>query len=153
MNYHLFIPEEFEDLFAVEEVCFEPPHRFGRTYMRQLVGWPDAATWIAAENDSIIGFAIVEWASEVAGIVAYIQTIEVLPEERGRGIGRELLRRIEGSANAAGAIDIWLHVNADNVRAIALYQGSGYKYAGRKEHYYGRGKAAEIYIKNLKPVE
>ena len=61
-------------------------------------------------------------------MVAYIQTLEVLPERRGRGVGGELLRRIEGSARAAGAQSIWLHVDAENAAAIRLYERHGYRY-------------------------
>ncbi len=59
------------------------------------------------------GFAIVEWAQQITDVVAYIATIEVLPALRGHGIGAELLRRIEGSANAEGASQIWLHVDME----------------------------------------
>ena len=101
MNYRLFQPDDFHDLYAIEELCFQPPQRFTRRYMRQLIASHDAATWIAEVNGHMAGFAIVEWAQQITGIVAYIATLEVLPEQRGRGIGAELLRRLEGSANAA----------------------------------------------------
>jgi len=37
-----------------------------------------------------------------------------------------LLRLIEGSARAAGAQLIWLHVDAENASAIRLYEAHGY---------------------------
>ena len=95
------------------------------------------------------GFAIVEWSPQVTGIVAYIATIEVLPEYRGLGIGAELLRRLEGSANAERAIEIWLHVDTENSSAIRLYERSGYQKAGRANHYYARHRPAAIYVKPL----
>ena len=57
-----------------------------------------------------------------AAVVAYIATIEVLPMFRRQGIGAELLRRLEGSANAERAIAIWLHVDMENAAAIRLYE-------------------------------
>ena len=95
------------------------------------------------------GFAIVEWAGQRSGIAAYIQTIEVDPGTRGRGVGRELLRRIEGSVREAGACMIWLHVEATNAGAIRLYELHGYRCEGRKENYYPRGHAALICVKQL----
>ena len=100
MNYRLFQPDDFHDLYAIEEVCFQPPQRFTRRYMRQLLDSSEAATWVTEHSQTMTGFAIVEWSPQVTGIVAYIATIEVLPEYRGKGIGAELLRRLEGSANA-----------------------------------------------------
>jgi [ribosomal protein S18]-alanine N-acetyltransferase len=149
MHYRLYEPEDFDDLYAIEEVCFQPPQRFSRRYMRHLVESFKTAAWVAEENFCLAGFAIVEWSSQVNGVVAYIATIEVLPEQRGRGIGAELLRRMEGSANAEGAVEIWLHVDVENISAIRLYEITGYRNSGRAEHYYARGRAAKIYMKRL----
>ena len=149
MNYRLFQPDDFHDLYAIEELCFQPPQRFTRRYMRQLVASPDAATWIAEENGHMAAFAIVEWAQQITGVVAYIATLEVLPERRGSGIGAELLRRLEGSANAERAIQIWLHVDVENTAAIRLYERSGYRNTDRVDHYYARNRPAAIYLKNL----
>lgn len=149
MNYRLFQLDDFHDLYAIEEVCFLPPQRFTRRYMRQLLASPDAATWIAEQDGRMAGFAIVEWAQQITGIVAYIATIEVLPQHRGRRIGADLLRRIEGSANAERAIEIWLHVDLENAAAIHLYERAGYRNSGRADHYYARNRPAAIYVKNL----
>jgi ribosomal-protein-alanine N-acetyltransferase len=149
MNYRLFQPEDFHDLYAIEEVCFQSPQRFSRRYMRQLLASSESATWIAEQGQTMAGFAIVEWSQQVTGIVAYIATIEVLPEHRSHGIGAELLRRLEGSANAERAIEIWLHVDAENARAIQLYERSGYHNSGRADHYYARNRSAVIYVKPL----
>jgi ribosomal protein S18 acetylase RimI-like enzyme len=113
--------------------------------MRQLVEAADAATWIAEEDDRMAGFAIVEWATGIA----YIQTLEVLPERRGMGVGGELLRLTEESARASDAEVIWLHVDAENDGAIRLYERHGYRYENRAEDYYARGRAALIYAKRL----
>ena len=145
MLYRLYKPTDFAALYAIEEMCFEPPLRFGRRYMRQLVEAADAATWIAEADDRMAGFAIVEWAEGAA----YIQTLEVLPERRGSGVGGELLRLTEGSARGAGAELIWLHVDAENAGAIRLYERHGYRYENREEDYYARGRAALVYAKRL----
>jgi ribosomal-protein-alanine N-acetyltransferase len=161
--YRPYTPQDFDVLYALEEVCFEPPFRFDRRTMRLLVQRKHAATWIAEDNAHMAGFAIVEWTGRKrvlpgdrslsqgckSGITAYIQTIEVAPEARRRGVGGELLGRIEGSACAAGASLIWLHVEASNARAIRLYEERGYLCEGRQENYYPRDRAALIYLKRL----
>jgi ribosomal protein S18 acetylase RimI-like enzyme len=147
--YRLYTAEDFAPLYTIEELCFQPPFRFGRGYMRQLVYRSNAATWIAEENGQMAGFAIVEWSREPDEIMAYIQTLEVAPEQRGRGVGGELLRRIEGSARAAGAQAMRLHVDAENEDAIRLYQAHGYLCERREENYYARGRAGLMYSKAL----
>lgn len=149
MRYRLYEPSDFASLYAVEELCFVPPFRFSRRLMRQLIESSNSATSIAEEGATFTGFSIVEWTAEHAGLSAYIQTIEVHPEWRGRGIGTELLSRVEGSAGNAGAKIIGLHVDVENAAAIHLYERHGYERQGREEHYYARRRAAFIYAKPL----
>jgi [ribosomal protein S18]-alanine N-acetyltransferase len=148
MHYRLYQPEDFAALYAIEEVCFQPPFRFERRYMQRLVHAKNAATWIAEDAGAMAGFAIVEWSG--AGTYAYIPTIEVLPDRRGRGIGGELLRRLEGSAREAGTWALWLHVDESNVSAIRLYEVHGFVSAGKEEHFYAPGRGAFLYRKELK---
>ena len=149
MLYRPYTSEDFAELYAIEELCFQPPFRFGRRQMRMLVNSRHAVTWIAEQDGRMGGFAIVEWVSDADKVSAYIQTIEVAPDWRGRGVGGELLTRIEGSARDAGAHEIWLHVDAENSSAIRLYEAHGYQLEGREERYYPRDRAALIYGKPL----
>jgi ribosomal protein S18 acetylase RimI-like enzyme len=149
MLYRLYQPGDFAQLYVIEELCFQPPLRFSRTYMRQLIQGHRTATWVAEENGQLAGFAIVEFLRESGTPIAYIQTIEVDPNKRERGIASELLRRIENSAHEANARTIWLHVDAENSAAIRLYERHGYKSEGREEHYYTRNRAALIYAKAI----
>ena len=149
MLYRLYGPEDFPQLYAIEQACFQPPFRFTRRSMQQLVSSPDSATWIAEEDRQMTGFAIVDWAAEVTPITAYIQTIEVAPAHRQRGIASALLRRVEDSASTGGAIAIGLHVAESNTAAIRLYQARGYLPQGRKEDYYAPGLHALIFAKDL----
>lgn len=153
LNYRLYNAGDFDSLYAIEEICFQPPLRFPHGYMRSLVESASAATWIAEEDGRLAGFAIVEWSNSAGEIVAYIQTLEVAPEARQRGIGAELLRRLEASAQSAGARLIWLHVDQENAPAVYLYEAHGYQYEGREENYYARRRAALIYSKPLIPTD
>jgi hypothetical protein len=56
MLYRLYTPRDFPQLYAIEEVCFQPPFRFGRKYMRQLVNRLCTATWIAELDGLMAGF-------------------------------------------------------------------------------------------------
>jgi ribosomal-protein-alanine N-acetyltransferase len=149
MIYRLYTPADFDQLYGIEELCFQPPFRFGRTYMRQILGQPNTAAWIAEEDGRISGFAVVEWSRNAGEIRAYVQTIEVTPAERGRGIGGELLRRLEGSAREALASSIWLHVDAENEIAMRFYEASHYVFVDKESNYYPQGRAAMVYGKQL----
>jgi ribosomal-protein-alanine N-acetyltransferase len=149
VDYSLYKSGDFPQLYALEELCFLAPDRFSRRYLRSLVSRANAATWIAEDEQRLKGFAIGVWAQRKSEIIAYIQTIEVAPEARRRGVGRELLRLMEASVRAAGASLIWLHVEATNAAAIHLYEAQGYCCQGRRENYYSEGRAAFIYTKPL----
>jgi ribosomal-protein-alanine N-acetyltransferase len=151
VQYRPYKPEDFDALYALEEVCFQPPFRFGRRYMRSVVVREDGATWIAEDDDSTMaGFAIVHWESRRGGVRAYLETLEVRPDLRGKGIGGELLLRCEESARAADAEVFGLHVDAENEAAISFYRAHGFELQGRVEGYYPEGRAAEVYLKSLK---
>ncbi len=150
MLYRLYAVKDFAALYAIEETCFDHPFRFSAGYLRKLIANPRAAVWIAEEDGVMAGFAIVKWSEEEPGRkIAYIETIEVAPSWRGRGIGGALLRHIEDSALAVEATHIWLHVDAENSPAICLYEAQGYTCESRQEHFYPRGRAALIYAKPL----
>jgi ribosomal protein S18 acetylase RimI-like enzyme len=155
VNYRPYHPDDFAQLYAIEETCFQPPIRFSRRYMREIISHRNSATWIAEESGRLAGFAIVDLTPETESTFAYVQTIEVAPAYRKQGIGAELLRRVEDSARAAAATVIRLHVDTQNDAAIRLYRAYGYRRVGRQNHYYAQGRAAEIYVKSLQahPLE
>lgn len=153
MNYRPYHRQDFPRLYAIEEVCFQAQFRFPPRHLRRLLESPGTITWIAEQDGQMAGFSIADCEWESGGLVAYIQTIEVLPERRAQGIGSELLRRIEDSALEIGAQSIWLHVEPQNSGAIRLYEAHGYSCEGRKDQYYPQGRAALIYRKVLAPAQ
>lgn len=152
MLFRRYSADDFPALYAIEERCFEPRFRFGRGYMEHLVKNPEAVTWIAEEDGVMAGFAIVAWGRSVRADGGYLQTIEVLPQFRTRGIAQKLMGLAEISAWTARAGSMSLHVDAENDAAIALYEKLGYRRRGRKENYYARGRAALLYTKSLDSV-
>ena len=151
MRYRLNKPEDFEALWTIERQCFQPPLRFERAYLDQVTQARNSATWVA-ESDAggLVGFSVVEWKRRrEGGLAAYVVTIEVLQEHRRQGVGGELLRRMEESAQAAGAGWIWLHVDARNEAAQRLYRGHGYDERGAVEDFYGPGRGAQVLAKAL----
>lgn len=153
MIFRRYVADDFPALYAIEERCFEPRFRFGRSYMLSLLKTVESSTWIAEEDGVIVGFATVAWSRNARKEGGYLQTIEVLPEMRGRGVGEKLLSLAEITAVTVDAQTMALHVDAQNRAAIRLYERCGYKRRGRREHYYARGRAALLYVKQLEPVE
>ena len=149
MNLRPYQSDDFNSLYAIEERCFTPAYRFSRRLMRQLLTDPESATWIAEADAAMAGFIIVAWSREEDLLAAYLHTLEVLPEARGKGLGKALLAATVTSARTAASDLIWLHVEENNQKAIALYERCGFTCVGREENYYPQRKAALVYLKNL----
>ena len=57
---------------------------------------------------------------------AYLEELYVVPERRGRGLGRALLEAAMDNARARGAARIDLGTSEDDVAARALYESAGF---------------------------
>jgi ribosomal protein S18 acetylase RimI-like enzyme len=56
----------------------------------------------------------------------YLEELYVVPERRGRGIGRALMNSVLDLARAEGASDIHLGTSEDDFAARALYESLGF---------------------------
>jgi ribosomal-protein-alanine N-acetyltransferase len=83
-------------------------------------------------NVDVVGYAgLCSYVGE-----AYIQTIAVVPEAQGTGIGSRLLTALLEGAVGRGEDVVTLEVRADNARAQAVYERFGFLPIGRRQHYY-----------------
>jgi ribosomal-protein-alanine N-acetyltransferase len=67
---------------------------------------------------------------------AYIQTIGVIPEVQGTGVGGRLLTALLEEAVRRGEELVTLEVRADNPRARSVYERFGFLPVGLRRHYY-----------------
>jgi ribosomal protein S18 acetylase RimI-like enzyme len=56
-----------------------------------------------------------------------IHDFVVLPESRGKGVGRRLLKAVEVKARKLGCCKLTLEVMDKNHQAIRMYQAAGFK--------------------------
>lgn len=83
---------------------------------RELIGVPDATTFVAETAEGVIGFVNIAFvAKDVNPLVqsipyARVGSVGVAEGHRGRGVGTELMRRAEEWAAAKGAQRISLNV-------------------------------------------
>lgn len=102
---------------------------------------PETRRYLVAEGgDGIVGYAGLMCIEPIADV----QTIAVVPEYEGRGIGSDLLTRLIGEARRRGAADVLLEVRADNPRAQQLYLRFGFEQIHIRPRYYRDGVDALI---------
>ena len=84
---------------------------------------PLGCQFIYRQNQSPVGFSTVYfcYASTIAAKVGVLNDLYVLPESRGQGIGRELIRYSYHYAISHGAVRLQWSTACDNNQAQGLY--------------------------------
>lgn len=135
------IPASFLDLGALrhlEQACF-PKDAWPLLDLIAVLTFNGVVRLKAVENDEMIGF--IAGDSRPREGVAWIATIGVLPEHRGRGIGRALLESCEKRLTLPR---IRLSVRPSNHEAVRMYQNAGYRSVDQWRNYYDDGEDALI---------
>ena len=102
------------DETPLDPLMFEPPG--GSFYVGYLDGAPVASgAWRRSGVEALGSTATVE-----------VKRMYVVPAARGRGLGRQMLARLEDSAAAHGAEVVVLETGLRQPEAIALYESAGY---------------------------
>ena len=73
-----------------------------------------------------------------------VLTVAVSPPARRRGVAKALLSAAMDAGRAAGSAQAFLEVAVDNVEAVGLYAGLGFRRSGLRKGYYDRGKAGRV---------
>jgi ribosomal-protein-alanine N-acetyltransferase len=126
---------------ALEKALF--PVDAWPTYMfYDELSQPDTRTYYVAVDPlgTVIGYGGVMCIPPIADV----QTIAVVPEREGQGIGTALLETLIKRAAAFGARDVLLEVRADNPRAQRLYRWFGFEQIHVRPRYYRDGADALI---------
>ena len=145
----MILPATWRDLNSlrqVERVCF-PKDAWPIWDLIGVLTLPNVVRLKAVVDDRMVGFIAADIRPSQQ--MAWIATIGVLPEYRGRGIGSALLEATEQQLQVDS---IRLNVRVSNHPAIRLYKSFGYQQVGRWPQYYSDGEDALIMEKELGPT-
>jgi [ribosomal protein S18]-alanine N-acetyltransferase len=140
------VSSDLDALVALEEKCFTSD-RLSRSSLRRFLSVPNAAVLVVVHRGVTAGYSLV--AFRKGSQIARLYSIAVDPAFRGRNFGFALLKESERTAQARGATVMRLEVRIKNRRAIALYEGRGYRRFDRIADYYEDGAGAYCYEKPL----
>jgi ribosomal-protein-alanine N-acetyltransferase len=138
---------DLNSLRHLERLCF-PKDAWPLLDLVGVLTLPNVVR-LKAEADGLAGRLMVGFiAADVrpSQHMAWIATIGILPEYRGRGIGRKLLEACEAQIHEQS---VRLCVRAANQAAIQLYLNSGYQRSGLWPNYYQDGEDAVVMEKKL----
>jgi ribosomal protein S18 acetylase RimI-like enzyme len=89
---------------------------------------PTTLVFLAMDDETPVGIAVcfLGFSTFAARPLINIHDLAVLPDYRGRGVGRRLLEQVEAKGRARGCAKLTLEVRADNDRAQRLYRQVGF---------------------------
>lgn len=141
-----YTPEDFEDLYRVDQACYEPQIAYSRREMKVYLKFPGAEC-VVSETDSgtIAGFCL---AAHQQGL-GYLITIDVLEDYRRQGVASALVAEVERRLGTEQVHEVWLETATSNEPAIAFWQKHGYRKQGIRKGYYPGGRDAYTMRKAL----
>ncbi len=148
----IFRSWNFEDILTVarmEEECF----RSERWTYEMFVSSFEQSGFFGVIGEEIDPFGEKEGVAygcvQCAGEDCDLLIIAVLPEYRGNGIGKTLLKRLLSGAKRRGARRMLLEVRESNVVAQELYRSQGFEFLSVRKKYYPDGENALVMAKKL----
>lgn len=116
--------------YASAAVAHDVPASYHLTTFEELMNSEVYQSgYILAVDGVSAGYALVSktFSREVGGTVWWLEELYILPEYRGKGLGRSYFDFIEKAAAENGVRRLRLEVEPDNTRAAKLYSALGYK--------------------------
>lgn len=144
MNIKNMKAEHIPQIALLEKECFSSP--WSENALFEELENPNSHFLSATENGEVCGYIGVQ---EICG-EAYITNIAVFENQRGRGIGRALLRKACEDAKIRNCEFITLEVRKSNKKAISLYLSEGFEQAGIRKNFYSEPtEDGIIYTRNF----
>jgi ribosomal-protein-alanine N-acetyltransferase len=125
-------PADAPAMAAVHAEAFD--HPWDAAAFAELMGGPGVFGLLAGET-APLGLILCRIAADEMEVL----TIGVARAARRRGVARLLMTGALEAARETGAASAFLEVADDNVSAVALYAGLGFRRAGVRRGYYDRG--------------
>lgn len=111
------------------------PQRVAAQLTRLLSEPGLGAGWFAVSEAVPVGYllAVYVFSLEHLGLTAEIDEFYVVPSQRGRGVGAELLETAEGEFVRMGCTNVSLQLSKNNGSARSFYIAHGYAERSRYE--------------------
>ena len=149
ITYREMISLDIPVLAGLEKEIYPESPWSAAQFREELSGVPRTRKYLVAlESQEIVGYGGVA----LAGDVADIHTLTVIPSFRRKGIATQMLKELESWAISKGIKDFMLEMREGNLEAQPLYEKYGYQVISRRDNYYAPGVHALIMRKEVKDV-
>jgi len=134
INIRIASHDDFERIVALENLCFPKELAYTRRQLHHLLMKANSTILVETTETLVRGFIIILYRRGTT--VAGIETINVDPIYRKKGIGLRLLSATEKLLRKKGIHKIRLEVSTTNHTAIKLYENAGFKKIALLKKYY-----------------
>ena len=135
MTWHIRLAErrDISELLAIEQIQFPEPWTRGML-LDEVTNTETRRYSVVVEDGKILGYLGVMFVMDEL----HINTIGVLPDFEGKGIGTALMDDALRDAKERGIERATLEVAVSNKRAQDLYYRYGFKPVGIRKNYYDK---------------
>ncbi|MFM8843017.1 MAG: ribosomal protein S18-alanine N-acetyltransferase [Actinomycetota bacterium] len=146
ITYREMIALDIPILVGLEKMIF-PESPWSAALCRDVFcGVPRSRKYIVAfYGTEVIGYAGIA----LAGDVADIHTLTVIPTHRKQGIASKMLAELEAWGREKKVSAFMLEMREGNIEAQPLYEKHGYSVVSRRDNYYAPGIHALIMRKEV----
>jgi ribosomal-protein-alanine N-acetyltransferase len=125
---------EIDAIFEIEQKCFPGKVGYSKSQLEHLILNANSDCLVEKQDGVIRAFLIVTYRQ--GSFTCNIETIDVDPTFKNRGIGLKLLKAAEIDMKRRGMRWSQLEVSEGNEAALKLYKNAGYTFKERIEGYY-----------------
>ena len=133
-------------LYGLEKEIYSSEDPWSLAQFKEELAAKDRYYIVAESEGKVVGYAGVMPAGDVTDIL----TMTVDSHYRRKGIAREFLKRLIDWSRNKKVEAIMLEVRVNNLEAIPLYEGNGFRTISQRPDYYGPGKGALVMRKELR---
>lgn len=116
----------YADFIPVTDIQWYFNNYYSELNFAQLFDDPNVTSFVAEIKGNIVGYARTKVNTEQQRF--YLESLYVLPEFQGKGIGRDLFALAERKASEHSFKQIWLGVMVQNVPSLEWYKKLGFQF-------------------------
>lgn len=132
--------QDLDALVALENECFNTyyrEHRFSREDFSDYLSREKTMLLAGISQFSIIGYAAGHVSTARSQTLARLDSLAVLPPERNKGFGHQLMQKFIEEAKERMCTKIMIEVACVNENGISFFSKMGFQRIRRLPSYYG----------------
>ncbi len=122
MHVRYYRDQDFNSLSQIEQKAFGEG-AYSNYMLKMMLKSPGGFTMVVEDNSVLYGYATMEKLNLIS---VDIESIAIIPEQHGHGLGSLLIKAMEIEAKKRGYEDVVLEVREKNSGAINFYKNHGY---------------------------